>query len=106
MTFLFTNRKSRCSASENIDVIVPPRASRAAISDTIAPSPAPLTAPSPNLTPSGWPSVFCTVKWSALALMSGGRTATPNSRHSARYSATFSEVCDSMVSRAAMKCWG
>ena len=47
-----------------------------------------------------------TEKCSWLSLMSGGSTGMPRSRHSARYIASLSVFCASMVSSAAAKCHG
>ena len=87
-----------CSASSKIDEMRPPSVRRVSRMDAIAPSPAPLTAPSPNRRRRAAPR---TGSW--LALMSAGSTGTLSSRHSARYSATLSDDCDSIVSSAAMK---
>ena len=74
-----------------------PSLSRLAVSNCINPRPMFLMATNPKrmFSPS-------TVKPSKEWLMSGGRTPMPQSRHSAIYSATLSELCSTEVSRAAM----
>ena len=75
-----------------------PSFSRAARIDLTAPSPTFLIAASPKayaLSRNGEPKF--------AELMSGGRTGTPISLHSPRYSDNFSVLRRSIVSNAAMK---
>ena len=67
----------------------------------MAPSPTPLTAPSPKriLSPT-------TVKYQPLSLMSGGSRPIPMLRHSAVYLAIASVELSSELSIAAMKATG
>ena len=101
MVFLPTVRKSRSLHSAKTSSKAPPAPSRASTSASMAPSPTPLIAPSPNrMRPCS------TVNFASERFTHGGRISMPATRVASSAIASLSLAAISVVSTAAMNSAG